>query len=309
MLAFSGCRGRVPAAAHTENSRVARMRRAAKEMQNRRPAAVAGSWYPASADALAAAVDRHLAAAEEPGLQLTELVALIAPHAGLTYSGPVAAHAYRQLRGRSVDLAVLVGPSHFVAFEGVAVYPRGAFDTPLGPVEVDEECAARLIAATPTVREYPAAHGREHSLEMQLPFLKRVAPPAKVVPLVMGVQRAETVRALGDALGLVLRDRRALLVASTDLSHYHDALVAARLDAIVIDCVSRFDADALQEALDRQPDLACGGGPTVAVMRAARHLGASRALVLKYADSGDVSGDKSSVVGYLAAAIGTDRKL
>jgi AmmeMemoRadiSam system protein B len=274
-------------------------------MQNRRLAAVAGSWYPASADALASAVDQYLAAADAPEFQLTRLVALIAPHAGLKYSGPVAAHAYRQLRGRPVDVAVLVGPSHFVAFDGVALFPRGQFETPLGPVEVDEGCAARLMAATPIVREYPAAHTREHSLEMQLPFLTRVAPEAKVVPLVMGVQRAETARELGDALGVVLRDRRALLVASTDLSHYHDALEAAALDAIVIDCVSRFDADGLQQALEARPDHACGGGPTVAVMRAARQLGASRAVVLKYADSGDVSGDKSSVVGYLAAALGS----
>src|SRR6266545_1280806 len=105
------------------------------------------------------------------------------------------------------------------------------------------------------------------------------------------------------------RGRRALLIASTDLSHYHDAATAAALDRVVIDCVARFDADALQAALDARPDHACGGGPTVAVMRAARLLGARDALVLDYADSGDVSGDKSAVVGYLAAAFGTFENL
>jgi AmmeMemoRadiSam system protein B len=155
------------------------------------------------------------------------------------------------------------------------------------------------------VRDHPAAHIREHSLEMQLPFLKRLAPRAMIVPLVMGWQHADTARALGDALGSALQGRNALLVASTDLSHYHDARTAARLDAVVIDCVSRFDADGLQAALDTRPEHACGGGPTVAVMRAARRLGARDGVILKYADSGDVSGDKSAVVGYLAAALGT----
>jgi hypothetical protein len=121
----------------------------------------------------------------------------------------------------------------------------------------------------------------------------------------MGRQTADTARELGDALAGTLSRRRALLVASTDLSHYHDARTAAALDAVVIDCVSRMDADALQDALDANPDHACGGGPLTAVMRAARTMGARQAAVLKYADSGDVSGDKSAVVGYLAAAFGT----
>jgi AmmeMemoRadiSam system protein B len=121
----------------------------------------------------------------------------------------------------------------------------------------------------------------------------------------MGYQTAETARALGDALGKALSGRKALLVASTDLSHYNDAATASRLDAVVIDCVARFDADGLQRALDGKPDHACGGGPTVAVMRAARLAGARDAAVLNYADSGDVSGDKTAVVGYLAAALGT----
>jgi AmmeMemoRadiSam system protein B len=143
---------------------------------------------------------------------------------------------------------------------------------------------------------------------MQLPFLKRLAPAAKIVPLIMGWQEPATARVLGDALAAALRGRRALLIASTDLSHYRDAATATRLDAVVIDHVSRLDADGLQRALEAQPEHACGGGPTVAVMRAARQLGARDAVILKYADSGDVSGDKSAVVGYLAAAIGNLRR-
>jgi AmmeMemoRadiSam system protein B len=120
----------------------------------------------------------------------------------------------------------------------------------------------------------------------------------------MGHQTATTARSLGDALAAALRGRRALLVASTDLSHYQDAATAAQMDRVVIDCVKRIDADALQQALNNRPDHACGGGPTVAVLRAAAMLGATDSRILQYADSGDVSGDKSSVVGYLAAALG-----
>jgi len=145
---------------------------------------------------------------------------------------------------------------------------------------------------------------REHSLEMQLPFLQRVAPGVPILPLVMGYQTEATVNALAGGLAATLRDRPVLLVASSDLSHYHPANVAARLDRVVLDLVSAFDTDRLQAALDAEPEHACGGGPVVAVMRAARQLGATDSRILQYADSGDVSGDKSSVVGYMAAAIG-----
>jgi AmmeMemoRadiSam system protein B len=220
------------------------------------------------------------------------------------YSGPVAAHAYRLLRGRTFDVVILVGPSHFVGFEGVSVYRTGGYETPLGIAEIDTATANALVDATPVVRDYPAAHTREHSLEMQLPFLQHLAPGVPMVPLVMGHQTAATASALGAALASTLSGRRALIVASTDLSHYYDAATAQMLDRVVIDCVTRFDADALQGALDERPDHACGGGPAVAVMRAAHALGATESVVLQYADSGDVSGDKTAVVGYLAAAFG-----
>jgi hypothetical protein len=272
-----------------------------------RKAAVAGSWYPGTASALADAVDRHLARAsrdlrDEPGAAI-DLVAIVAPHAGLMYSGPIAAHAYRLLHGRSFDVAVLVGPSHFVGFAGVAAPAVRGFETPFGITPVESDVVNALIQ-TGVVTERAEAHAREHSLEMQLPFLARLAADVPIVPLVMGYQTRETATALADAMVSVLRTRRALLVASTDLSHYRDAATAARLDGVVIDHVRTFDADGLQRALDRQPEHACGGGPTVAVMRAAQALGARDAAVLAYGDSGDVSGDKSKVVGYMAAAMG-----
>jgi AmmeMemoRadiSam system protein B len=268
-----------------------------------RRAAVAGSWYPADPDALAREVDGYLSSVDR--WPVGEPLAIISPHAGLMYSGPIAAHAYSLLRGRDVEVAVLVGPSHYVGFEGVAVYEHGAFETPLGPVPVAEHCASVLALASPIVKAHPAAHVREHSLEMQLPFLKRVLPEASIVPLVMGHQRRETAYELGDAIALAIKGRRAVIVASTDLSHYQSAEAAAKLDHKVIQQVLRFDPDGLMSLLEAYPEHACGGGPMVSVMRAARALGATDARVLRYGDSGDVSGDKDAVVGYLAAAFGT----
>ncbi len=268
-----------------------------------RRAAVAGTWYPGEADRLTRAIDDCCARvdSEVDG----ELIGIVAPHAGLMYSGRVAAHAYRQLAGRSYDVIVLVGPSHHVGFEGVSIVAAGAFATPLGEVAISGQDAAALMAATPVIRELPAAHQREHSLEMQLPFLQHFLPGTPIVPLVMGHQTHQTIRTLGDALAAAFESRRALLVASTDLSHYYDAPHAAKLDQVMVDGVTRFDPEAIERALVKFPDHACGGGPLVAVMRAVRALGAADARVLRYADSGDVSGDTSAVVGYMAAVLGT----
>ena len=266
-----------------------------------RRAAVAGSWYPDDPEVLEQEVDLYLTGAAP--LAGTP-VAIIAPHAGLKYSGPIAAYAYSMLLGCDIDVAVLVGPSHYVAFEGVSIYDGEAFETPLGPVPIDAPCSEAVATSSRHVRVHPVAHLREHSLEMQLPFLKRVLPGISIVPLVMGYQRRDIAYELGDAIAAAVEDRRAVIVASTDLSHYHDADTAARLDATVIQHVRRFDADGLMSALEAFPEHACGGGPAVAVMRAARALGAKDARVLKYGDSGDVSGDKDAVVGYLAAAFG-----
>jgi AmmeMemoRadiSam system protein B len=164
------------------------------------------------------------------------------------------------------------------------------------------------------VVDLPSAHGREHSLEMQLPFVAHLQPGALIVPLVMGHQTRETAFALGEGIARAIRatasndlndrnDPKVLLIASSDLSHYENAEVASRMDAIIVDQIEALDPKGLMTTLEQEPRHACGGGPMVAVLHAARQLGASEAQVLRYADSGDVSGDKSSVVGYLAAAV------
>lgn len=279
-----------------------------------RRAAVAGSWYPGTAPAIVREVDAYLEAAGQarpPG----RLVALVSPHAGLRYSGPVAAHGYGLLRAPAAKpglalaeepglTAVLVGPSHHAAFEGVAAHARGAWETPLGRAPIDEGLSQALLDADPVVLDDPDVHRDEHSLEMQMPFLQRLVPGLRIVPLLMGSQSREEVEALATALAKALAGREALLVASSDLSHYQPAAVANRLDAVVVEEVGRFDEEALMTRLETHHNVACGGGPVVAVMKAARALGADRATVLKYGDSGDVGErDKSHVVGYLSAAL------
>lgn len=222
------------------------------------------------------------------------------------YSGPVAAHAYTLARPCAYTAVVMVGPSHFVGFDGVAIWPRGDWETPFGPVPVAEPLARAVAAESEEIVEHSAAHLREHSLEMQLPFVAHLLPGVPIVPLVMGYQRRDTAFGLGDALARALTARpseNVLLVASSDLSHYEDARTASRLDGTVLQHIEAFDPDGLMAALEREPRHACGGGPIVAVMHAAVRLGCTEARVLRYADSGDVSGDKSSVVGYAAAAI------
>jgi len=273
-----------------------------------RPPAVAGTWYPGTAGALTREVDTYLkAAADGPRGELT---AIIAPHAGMMFSGPVGAYSYKATASRNFDVAVLVGPSHFVAFDGAALWPDGGFDSPLGVAHIDE-AASRALAESAIVKAMPSAHQREHSLEMQLPFLRRLHPDLSIVPVLIGFQHRATIDALADAIVRASEGRRALLVASTDLSHYFDAKTAATLDGRVQDRVAAFDPDGLLDLFEQYPEdergryVACGGGAAIAVMKAARALGAKHGRVLKYAHSGEVSGDYDGVVGYLAAAFGT----
>jgi MEMO1 family protein len=277
-----------------------------------RRAAFAGTWYPGDPRTLGAVVDRFLVRAEVP---FPDILALVSPHAGLMYSGAVAGRAYASLhpadratdaRSKRPDVTVLVGPSHSMTFEGTALDPSDAFETPLGSLRNDESLVQQL-GTQRGIHLDASVHALEHSLELQLPFLARVLPDVPVVLLLMGHQTGTEAERLARSLAEVLRGRRSLLVASSDLSHYHDRPTASRLDAVVLDHLERFDPDGLQEALDRFPHHACGGGPMVAVMRAAQAIGASTSCVLRYADSGDVSGDVERVVGYVSAAFGHGR--
>ena len=266
---------------------------------------VAGAFYSGDAGELARDVDRYLAAAERPELA-GEVVAVISPHAGYVYSGGVAAPGYEAVEGRRFDTVIVVAPSHRLAFRGASIYGGDGYATPLGTVPVDSDLAAAVRGKSSSIGYEPGAHAAEHSLEVQVPFLQRTLGEFSIVPIIMGDQSIGSARILAAAIASAVEGaegKRVLLVASTDLSHYHDDDTARRLDARVVRAVEDFDPEGLLESLARGECEACGGGPMATVMMAARELGADRARVVKYATSGDTSGDKSQVVGYLAAVI------
>jgi len=269
-----------------------------------RPAVVAGSWYPGDADELTKTVDGFLAAVEPlDGAPM----GLIVPHAGYVFSGPVAAYGLKQLEQGEYDVAVIIASDHQSPLsDPISVWAEGGFETPLGVVPVDVELAQALVAADPRITFDPAAHEGEHPIEIELPFLQRVCPACSIVPVLMGADDEETVRALADALLSALPGRRAVVIASSDLSHYPIYDDALTVDGATLGAIETFDPARVRETTDRLmaagfPNLvtcACGEAPILVTMRVVQGLGADTVTVLRYANSGDVSGDHSQVVGY-----------
>jgi AmmeMemoRadiSam system protein B len=282
-----------------------------------RHSVIAGTWYPGDPKRLSAMIEGFLEKVPPHPLD-GELIGLIAPHAGYVYSGQVAAYAYAHLRDRSFSKVIVVSPVHRVYPGRFAVTDKAYYETPLGLVPVDGEL---LQAIERHITLNRVAQDMEHSLEIQLPFLQHVMGDFALAPIMMGDQDWESARDLGQALAEAVRPAPdgavrpaqdgtvrpardgTLLVASTDLSHFHRHEEAQRLDQLVLDRITAYDPQGLARTLAMHQAEACGGGPVVAVMVAAQKLGANRALLLKHMDSSDVTGDNSSVVGYAAAAL------
>jgi MEMO1 family protein len=269
--------------------------------QVRKPA-VAGAFYPADPKELARVVDEAIARAQTPQIAGT-LTALVSPHAGYEFSAPVAAYGYSLLKGRKFARVVVIAPTHVDGFNFTSVYDGDAYETPLGIIPVDKEFAARL-AGTKAARlssrgHTPAGDRGEHAIEVQLPFLQRTLGEFKLVPIVMGGQDYDSCRSLGAALArLIAGGPETLIVASSDLSHYHPYKDAVRIDGKTLGGIREWDYLSLSRNLESQVWEACGGGPIIAAMIASERLGARQAQLLKYANSGDTSGDKTRVVGY-----------
>jgi hypothetical protein len=268
-----------------------------------RKSTIAGSWYPGTAEALRSQIQDFLKAVpEQPEIQGT-LRALIVPHAGYVYSGPVAAYAYKLLLTRPFTKVVIIAPSHRYPFQGASVDSMAAYETPLGLVAVDQELVRKITARNPMFRYVPQGHAQEHALEIQLPFLQESLQQFSIVPIIQGSQDTATCEEMAQTLAEALKGEAVLLLASTDLSHFHTYEQARTLDKKTLDRVAAFDEKGLMQDLSSDRVEACGGGPLVTVMKTARLLGADRAMVLKYANSGDVTGDRSGVVGYMAGAL------
>lgn len=276
--------------------------------QKIRQAAVAGAFYPADPKALSEMIDEMLAHASPPPID-GPILAAVAPHAGYPYSGPVAAYTYAALKGRKYSRVVVIAPSHFEAFDFTSVYEGDAYATPLGTIPVDKEFAHRLAKMNSSIRlsdkgHTPTSAGGEHAIEVELPWLQKVLGNFELVPIVMGDQSYENSRALGVALAKLIQDENkdgdTLVLASSDLSHYHAYDVAEAIDHKTLNALAAWDYFSMSRNFQERIWEACGGAPIVAAMIAAERMGANQAMVLKYANSGDTSGDRSRVVGYSA---------
>ncbi len=277
------------------------------EETNIRKPAVAGTFYPENAVELAKTIAGMFAEVDKVTIGHRP-IGLIAPHAGYPYSGKVAAKAYKLLEGEEYDTVVVVSPSHRVFFQGCAVYKGGGYETPLGIVETDRELAEKMAEIHPLVYFSGMGHATgstrgEHALEVQLPFLQVVLGKFKLVAIVMGDQEEASIQALGETLAAALKGTNSLIVASTDLSHFHQEKEARRLDNQVREAIEKYDPDLLTDTLGSGKGEACGGGPVSAAMFAAKRLGSKEIKFLDYNTSGATTGDFSEVVGYLSAAM------
>jgi MEMO1 family protein len=271
-----------------------------------RPSPIAGSWYEGNPKALAQIIDQYLDQAELPELP-GELVAVIAPHAGHKYSGPVAGYAFAAVRGRSFDLVAVLSPMHQPSYEHLLTTAHAAYGTPLGEVPVDQQAVADLdvhLRAMLGEGLKPVSYDKEHSLEIELPFLQRsLAGEFKLLPVMVRSESEKVSQQLGTALAETVRGKNALIVASTDLSHFYSQKQAAILDGEMLRRIESFSPEDVFCAEKEGRGFACGLGALTAVLWAAKNLGADSVKVLRHATSGDVTGDYTSVVGYGAAVV------
>lgn len=272
-----------------------------------RKPAVAGLFYPSSAVELSKTIAALYAEVDKVPLAGCP-AALIVPHAGYPYSGRTAAKAFKLLEGEEYERVVVIAPSHTVFFKGSSVYAGDGYETPLGVVNTDKKLSERIASIHPSVYFSKMGHASgstrgEHALEVQLPFLQVVLGQFKLVAIVMGDQEEDSIRSLGEMLSVALKGTNTLMVASSDLSHFHSEKVARRLDSTIQTAVEQYDPDLLLQTLASGKGEACGGGPIAAVMMAAKRLGGTRVQFLHYTTSGEATGDFNEVVGYLSAAI------
>ena len=281
-----------------------------------RPAAVAGKFYPESSAVLKLSIEKFMedalpAQAEEP-------LAIVVPHAGYIFSGQICADGYNQARGRDYETVVILGTNHTApSLRKIALYPGAGFKTPLGVAPVDEKAVTALVAASPDCTADAAPHSREHSVEVQVPFIQVLFPKAMILPAVVGQVDAALCDRFGAALAKILKGRRALVVASSDLSHYPSAADAEAVDRSTLEAIPSLDPAVLHAAIQTQmarrirglDTSACGEAPIMAAMAAAKAMGATGGRVVSYANSGDLPiGERDRVVGYGAVVLGSGLK-
>lgn len=275
----------------------------------RRPC-VSGAFYPADPERLRRTIEEcfthRLGPGETPGKAASSrsIVSVICPHAGYMYSGPVAAHSYLHLASEAKpDSIVIIGPNHTGLGGPVSLGASEAWETPLGRVELDRDLADAIFRSSDIIDMDDTAHLREHSIEVQLPFLQYIYGDFKFIPICMGFQDLETSRSVGKTIAKATEGRNPLIIASTDMTHQEPRSRASDKDHGVIDRILTLDEAAVQEWVRSHRVTMCGYGPVSAALVASKILGAKKAELLAYSTSGDVIGDQSSVVGYAALKI------
>jgi len=274
----------------------------------RRPA-VAGQFYSSNSTHLTSEIREAFLGAQGPGRLPPgefegDIIATVNPHAGYVYSGGFASNSFYALSSKKgADIAVVLGPNHYGLGSGVAAPESEAWETPLGKVEIDVPAARRLLTDSHLVDLDDAAHRREHSIEVQVPFLQfTFGAGFKLLPISMALQDMSTAIEVGDQVGRLLRDRNYVLIASSDFTHYEPASEAKEKDEEALARILDFDVAGLYHVIEKRDLTMCGYGPIAAVMTAAKQLGAVKARLLRYGSSGDVTNDFSSVVGYASVA-------
>ncbi len=277
-----------------------------------RKSAVSGSFYPGSSAGLQRQIEDCFKHPLGPGVLPGEskgaerhILGLVSPHAGYIYSGPVASNGYFQVAGeKRPQTVVIMGPNHRGLGAVVAVGRERTWQTPLGQVEVDVEAGEAIISAGHWAKWDDAAHSMEHSIEVQVPFLQYIwGYEFKIVPIVMMRQDLEVSRDLGRAIAGALKGKDGLIIASSDFSHYESQSSAGRKDRMALDAITNLDPARLEETVNSQDISMCGPGPVMAMITACKELGAKKARLLRYATSGDITGDYSQVVGYASVAV------
>jgi AmmeMemoRadiSam system protein B len=276
-----------------------------------RPPAFAGSWYAGTANRLRNQIEELFTHRLGPGSLPSvvkdgprSVIGLVCPHAGYMYSGPVAAHGYYQLaKDGKPDVIVIFSPNHTGRGSALAVMNEGVWRTPLGDVEIDTETADKILQESQIIDVDEVAHAYEHSIELQLPFLQYLYGSGfKFVPLCFMMQDLESSREVGKATAKALSGKNALVIASTDMTHYEPQERAEKKDRMALEAAIKLDEDQYYSIIESQAVSSCGYGPTIAAITATKELGAKKAKLLCYRTSGDVTGDYSGVVGYASIA-------
>ena len=270
-------------------------------MSKIREPAVAGMFYPANGKRLKSEISVLLdIAANEKDYK--NVFGLICPHAGYVYSGKTAAHAYNTIRNKGYETVVVISPSHYEYFAGSCIYNGDEYKTPLGRIQINEKFRDNLVDADKSIFTGENGHGKEHALEVQLPFLQTVLHNFQLVPIVIGDQQKKFVDTLALKLAEVIDDKT-LIIASSDLSHFYNKQTADAFDSVVENDIKDFNYQKLQDDLDLHKCFACGGGGIVTMLKSASIKGIKNSEILSRTDSGDVTNDDSSVVGYLSAVV------